>query len=252
MGSNAVLKRMRNGVYVPVKLKRVTKDFHKRNFEVFKTQVAKHSLNNNDIPTLKQASKIMAFFRELKKKTALDIERHRTIQDEAERTVKGRDDDGDEEISSGTVSKAARVARARDKSSELRNVKASYANKIGAFVSTWHGWKIFGESLGTDVLDAYNGGFGAGDMGLRQTKVANQEVDGKRTNNAWEVIPSWDLFTRFLSKVKSKCGATSTTYLACYVKVQLFGIRDNLGGIKIRETDGRRFDPTIGDPSRED
>ncbi len=41
-------------------------------------------------------------------------------------------------------------------------------------------------------------------------------------------------------------------YLACYLKAQLFGIRDKLGGILIRKTDGRRFDPTIGDPSRED
>ena len=48
-----------------------------------------------------------------------------------------------------------------------------------------------GESLGTDVLDAYNGGFGAGDMGLiRQAKVANHEVVGNRTNNAREAILS--------------------------------------------------------------
>jgi hypothetical protein len=45
----------------------------------------------------------MSFFRELEQKTALDIERDRTIQDEAEGAVAGKDDDGEEEISSGTV-----------------------------------------------------------------------------------------------------------------------------------------------------
>ncbi len=39
-GSNAVLKMTRNGVYVPVKLKKGTKNFHRRNFEASKTQVA--------------------------------------------------------------------------------------------------------------------------------------------------------------------------------------------------------------------
>ncbi len=49
----------------------------------------------------------MVFFREMEQTTPLDIERDRTIQDEAEGAVAGRDDDGDEEISSGNVSKAA-------------------------------------------------------------------------------------------------------------------------------------------------
>jgi hypothetical protein len=69
------------------------------------------------------------------------------------------------------------------------------------------------------VLDAYNGGFGIGDLGLKQAKASNKEVTGNRTLNAYEAIPSWELFTRFLPKVKSKFGATSTTYLACYLQV---------------------------------
>jgi hypothetical protein len=194
----------------------------------------------------------MAFFRLIEQKTPLDIERDRTVQDEAEGAVAGRDDDDDEEINSGTVSKAANVVRARDKSSELKNVKSSYANRLGSIVATWHGWKLFGESLGTDVLDAYNGGFGAGDMGLKQAKAANKEVQANRTTNAWEAIPSWELFTQFLPKVKRVFGGTSTTYLACYLQVQLFGLRDNLGGIEILESDGRKYDPNIGHPSRKD
>jgi hypothetical protein len=46
--------------------------------------------------------------------------------------------------------------------------------------------------------------------------------------------------------------ATSTDYLACLLQENLFGLRDNLGGILIRDTDGGVFDPTIGDPSRKD
>jgi len=69
-------------VYVPVKLKKKTKDFHIRNFELVRTQVAKQDLDHNAILTLKQASKVMVFFREMEQKAALDIERDRTIQDE--------------------------------------------------------------------------------------------------------------------------------------------------------------------------
>jgi hypothetical protein len=61
-GSNAVLKIMRNGVYVHVKLKKQTKDFHKRNFELVRTQEAKQDFDDNAIPTLKQAGKVMALF----------------------------------------------------------------------------------------------------------------------------------------------------------------------------------------------
>ena len=38
----------------------------------------------------------MAFFRELEQKTALDLERDRTIQEEATGAIAGRNDDGDE------------------------------------------------------------------------------------------------------------------------------------------------------------
>jgi hypothetical protein len=76
--------------------------------------------------------------------TPLDIERDRTIQDEAEGAVAGRGDDDDEEISSGNVSKAATVVRARDKSSELKNFKLSYASKVESLVATGHGWAVFG------------------------------------------------------------------------------------------------------------
>ena len=78
-----------------VKLKKETKNFHKSNFVALRTKVAKQDLDDNDIPTLKHASKVMAFFRVMEQKTSIDIERYRTIQDEAKGAVAGRDDDGD-------------------------------------------------------------------------------------------------------------------------------------------------------------
>ena len=85
-----------------------------------------------------------------------------------------------------------------------------------------------------------------------QAKAANKEVQANRTTNPWEAIPSWELFDRFLPKVKEVFKATSTDYMACLLQVHLFGLRDNLGGIEIRDTDGTVFDSNIGDPSRKD
>ena len=103
--------------------------------------LAKQDWDDNTIPVLRHADKIMACFRETESKTPLDNKRDRTVQDEAEGAVAGRDDDDDEEISSrgGTVSRAANVTRARDKSSELKNVKTSYANKLSSLTATWIG-----------------------------------------------------------------------------------------------------------------
>ena len=244
---------MKNGQLVPVKLKASTKGAHQAVFRRLMTDLDKQDWDDNSIPILRQADIVMAYFRETERKTSLDIERDRTVQDEAEGAVAGRDDD-DEEINSrgGTVSKAANVVRARDKSSELKNVKSSYANKISSLTATWFGWKVFAESLGTDVLESYQGTHQPGQLGLMQAKAANKEVQANRTTNPWEAIPSWELFERFLPKVKEVFKATSTDYLACFLQVHLFGLRDNLGGIEIRDTDGTVFDSNIGDPSRKD
>ena len=131
---------MKNGQLVPVKLKASTKGAHQAVFRRLMTDLAKQDWDDNAIPILRQADRVMAYFRETERKTSLDIERDRTVQDEAEGAVAGRDDD-DEEINSrgGTVSKAANVVRARDKSSELKNVKSSYVNKLASITATWFG-----------------------------------------------------------------------------------------------------------------
>ena len=135
---------------------------------------------------------------------SLDIERDRTFQDEVEGAVAGRNDNEGQEISSRgeTVSKAANVVCARDKSLELKNVKTSYANKLAFITAIWFDWKVFAESLGIDVLLSYQGTFQPGQLGLLQAKPANKKVQGNRTNNHWEAIPSWELFNRFLAKVR--------------------------------------------------
>ncbi len=89
-------------------------------------------------------------------------------------------------------------------------------------------------------------------MGLKQAKAAKKEVQANRTTNAWEANPSWELLNQFLPKVERVFGGTSTMYLACFLQVQLFGLRDNLSGVQILESDGRKYDPNIGYPSRKD
>ena len=244
---------MRHGELVPMKLKSNPKKAHQQTFQRLVTDFAKQDWDDNAIPIIRQADKVVAYFRETEQKTSLDIEKDRTVQDEAERAVAGMDDDDDDEVISSrneAISKAANVVRARDKSSELKNVKTSYANKLASITATWFGWKIFAESLGTVVLELYKGSFQLGQLGLNQAKTANKEVQGNRTTNPCETIPSWELFNRFLPKVKEVFKATSTDYLACLLKVHLFGLRDNLGDILIRETDGGIFDPNIRDSSR--
>ena len=172
--------------------------------------------------------------------------------DSAEGAVAGRGADDDDEISSGNVSRAATVVRARDKSSALKAVKADYSKRLGHIISTMRSWKLFGDAMGTDVLNMYDGTFDAGQLGFKQAKAAVDEAAENRTKNALNAIPSLKLLSSFLPKIKDKYGAGSTTYLACFLQVRLWGLRDNLGGIEIRDTDGSIYDPAIGEESRKD
>ncbi len=136
-GTNVVIKKRRDGNDVPIKLKSSTKDAHQRTFKRLMTVFAKKDWDDNAIPILRQADRVMAYFRETERKTSLDIERDQTVQDEAEGAVAGREDD-DEEISSsgGTVSRTANGVRARDKSSELKSVMTLYSNKLASIAAT--------------------------------------------------------------------------------------------------------------------
>ena len=251
MGSNAVRKVMKDGELVAAKYKRSTRAAKRTTFNQIRTHY-KASWDDNAIPVMKQASQIMAWFRKELRKTEVQIERDQTVMDSAEGAVAGRDADDDDEVSSGAVSRAANVVRARSKSEALKEVKASYSNKLGDIISTMRAWKVFGDSIGSNVLQEYEGTFDEGQLGFKQAKQAVQEAAGNRTKNALQAVPSHKLLLSFLPKIKEIYGATSPAYLACYLQVHLFGLRDNLGGVEIRETNGGFYDPSVGDSSRRD
>jgi hypothetical protein len=90
------------------------------------------------------------------RKTEVQIERNRMVMDSA----KGADND-DDEINSGSLSRAGSAVRARDKSEPLKGLKAEYSNRLGFIISTLRIWKLFGDAMGTDVLPMYDGIFEA-------------------------------------------------------------------------------------------
>jgi hypothetical protein len=51
--------------------------------------------------------------------------------------------------------------------------------------------------------------------------------------------------------VRSTVGP-STTWLAAFLQVKLLGLRDNHGGIEIREDNGCMYSPSVGEASRDD
>jgi hypothetical protein len=59
------------------------------------------------------------------------------------------------------------------------------------------------------------------------------------------------LLVEFLPKIKRKLG-TGTAYLAALLQTRLLGLRDNLGGVLIRDDDGPLYNPTQGESSRFD
>jgi hypothetical protein len=178
------------------------------------------------------------------------------VVDNDEEPVAGKRAGDDDEISSSdataTVSRAATMGRARDKSSALKAVKADCAQRLEHFLTTMRAWKLFDNAMGTDIVGMYEGTFNAKQLRFRQAKAAVDEAAENRTKNAINGIPSLKLLMSFLLKIKEKFGAGLSTYLACFFQVRLRGLRDNLGMIEIRDTDGTFYDPTIGEESRND
>ena len=133
-----------------------------------------------------------------------------------------------------------------------KTVKADYAQRLGHILSTMRAWKLFGNAMGTDVLAMYEGTFIAGQLGFKQAKAAMDEAAENRTKNALNAIPSLSLLTSLLTKNKEKFGAGSTTYLACFLQVRLWGLLDNTEGIEIRDSDGSFYDPNVGEEGLKD
>ena len=151
MGSGSVRKQRRSGKDVAAKFKPKTNDAKRKTFDLIRKHFGAE-WDDNAVPVLKQASKVMAILFAENQKTELQIERDRAVMDSAEGAVAGKDDD-EEEISSGTLSRAATVVRARDKSSALKAVKADYSKRLCQIISTMRSWKLFGDAMGTDVLN---------------------------------------------------------------------------------------------------
>ena len=254
MGSNAKMPIMKDGELVGAKYKPGYTKQVRATFRMIREEFANKELDDNAVPTLKKVDEILAFLRDKYRKSEKQIQADMTVQDSSVGAVAGKDDDDDEEISSGPrviMSKPATATRARDKSSILKNVTATYSSKIGHIATTFGAWKVFRDSLGTDILQQYRGTFEEGQVGLFQAIVAAKEVQKNKTKSELHAVPSYEMLLRYLPKIKDKLGV-STKYLAAYLQVKLLGLRDNLGGIEIRDTDGKIYDPSIGDSSRAD
>jgi hypothetical protein len=173
--------------------------------------------------------------------------------DSAVGAVAGRDDNEDEEVSSGAVatSIAGARSRARTKSTALKQVTQTYSVKLGHIATNFGALGAFRNSLGSDVLQTYRGGFGEGEVGLMQALPADKEVQGNKPKSDLHAVPSYEMVVRYLPRIKAALGPP-TVRLAAFLQVKLLGLRDNLGGIEIRADDGRRFHPAVGDPSRAD
>jgi hypothetical protein len=164
MGSNAKMKIMKDGELVAAKYKpRYTKQV-RATFRTIREEFANQKLDDNAVPTLKKVDEVLAFLRGKHAKSKQQIEANMTVQDSAEGVVAGKDDDNDEEVSSVPrvipriiMSKLATNVRAREKNSILKNITGNYSGKIGHITTTFGAWKIFRDSLGTDVLQQYRG-----------------------------------------------------------------------------------------------
>ena len=115
--------------------------------------------DQNVIPVLQNANEVMHRLALDNQKSDVAIEADQTVQDEGEGAVSGVDDSDDEKVSFGPVakSKAGAKFRQRDKSSALKNVTPTYGNKLASIVSIFRAWKEFRDSLGTDVMNQYQG-----------------------------------------------------------------------------------------------
>jgi hypothetical protein len=253
MGSTSARKVIQDGRLVAETYSKVYLDDVRRTFRQICTEFAKADPDDNAVPVLRDAEGVMAWLRAKNTKTIIQVEADATAIDSSVGAVAGQDDDDDEEVSSGSVatSTAGKRARARTKSTALKQVTQSYSKKLGHITTTFGAWGVFRDSLGTVVLQTYRGGFGEGEVGLFQAIQADREVQGNKAKSDLHAIPSYEMLVRYLPKVRSAVGP-STTWLAAFLQVKLLGLRDNLGGIEIRDDDGRRYNPSVGDASRDD
>jgi len=207
----------------------------------------------NAIPFLRKLDDIKDFLGETYPKTTAQLQADATVQDSSVGAVAWRDDDDDEEVTSGgshqlTKSTSDTKVRARDKNTAIQDVTSTYSKKLGHIVTKWCAWEAFRFSLGSDMLNAYTGTYNEGDTGFYQTLSAVKEAALNKTKSDLHAVPDYKLLTEFLPNKKTRLG-TGTTYLAALLQTRLLGLRDNLGGVLIRDDDGPIYNPTHGESS---
>jgi hypothetical protein len=87
---------------------------------------------------------VTSWLRARNSKSAVEVEIEATVMDIAAGAVAGRDDDKNEEVSSGAVATcvASACSRARTKSMELKETQ-TYSVKLGHITSTFNAWGAF-------------------------------------------------------------------------------------------------------------
>ena len=247
MGSNTVRKRLVQGQLVPELYAESTKRAKVTTFESLRRELAREEPSADAMPLLRDAERVMAWFRERYGKTKEKIAADVTQTGPAGAVAGG---DGGEEVSSGPrraeavgiVSAAAQgTRRARAQAPELKAVTATYSNKLGDIISTYWGWGAFREALGSAALEKYRGGFGEGANAFMAAKEVAKETARNRTKSAAYAVPHYELLKETLPRIKRRLGA-SAQYLAAYLQVHLLGLRDNLGGVRVLDgEDGKVF-----------
>ncbi len=87
----------------------------------------------------------MAYLRDEARKTEVHVERDWAVVNSAKGVVAGTGAAADDEINSGSLSRASSAVRARDKSVALKGLKAEYNTRLGHIISTLRIWKLFGD-----------------------------------------------------------------------------------------------------------
>ena len=87
----------------------------------------------------------------------------------------------------------------------------------------------FQSYIGAKAIDDYTEAF-------KEELTKSKDDVAKKT--ASHEIPSMDNIRAALPKIKDRFGETSTTYIACLLQASIKGLRNDLGGVLVRSTDG--------------
>ena len=87
----------------------------------------------------------------------------------------------------------------------------------------------FHSYIGTKAIDEYTKAF---------KEELTKSKDDVVVKTASHEIPSMDSIRAALPKIKDRFGETSLTYITCLLQASIKGLRNDLGGVHVRSTDG--------------